>query len=242
MAHELTSATGMLAQGASSQAASVEETSAVAEQIFAATEQNAQSTQRASGAIGELEATANSGVAALEEMAQSMTEIKDAGARTSKVLKLIEEVAFQTNILALNAAVEAARAGEAGLGFAVVADEVRNLAHRSAQAAKDTSEIIARSVASSEEGGRRLERLSDLVSRIDTIAKDVAAIVKDVHTNSKQQSVGVQEITRAVTHISQVAQQSAAGAEESAGAAKSLEVESGQLRAVVDQLQMLVGG
>ncbi|TMG79282.1 MAG: hypothetical protein E6H78_20460, partial [Betaproteobacteria bacterium] len=147
-----------MAQGAAEQAASLEEHSAAMEEMATMTRKNADSSHQAASLMADAAKVVESANRALDDMVTSMTSIKDSSNRVSKIIKTIDEIAFQTNILALNAAVEAARAGEAGMGFAVVADEVRSLAQRSAQAAKDTAGLIEEAIGSANEGSRKVEQ------------------------------------------------------------------------------------
>ena len=149
---ELRSAGESLANVSSEQAASLEETAASAAEITAMTQKNAENSQAAAGVMSAVDVHVKASNRTLEEMVASMRDINDSSAKISRIIRVIDEIAFQTNILALNAAVEAARAGEAGAGFAVVADEVRNLAQRSAQAARDTTQLIEESIAKSQDG------------------------------------------------------------------------------------------
>ena len=165
-AAQVASSSGSLAQGASEQAASLEETSASAEEITSMTRKNAENSKTAAEMMAAVDQHVQEGNHTLGEMVGSMTEINASSEKISKIIKVIDEIAFQTNILALNAAVEAARAGEAGMGFAVVADEVRNLAQRSAQAAKDTAAMIEESIAKSNEGNSKLQRVTDVIRSI----------------------------------------------------------------------------
>jgi methyl-accepting chemotaxis protein/methyl-accepting chemotaxis protein-1 (serine sensor receptor) len=146
-ASQVASSSQTLAQGASEQAASLEETAASSAEITSMTRKNAENSQAAASVMAEVDQRVSEGNRTLVEMVESMQQITGSSDKISKIIKVIDEIAFQTNILALNAAVEAARAGEAGMGFAVVADEVRNLAQRSAQAAKDTAGLIEESIA-----------------------------------------------------------------------------------------------
>jgi methyl-accepting chemotaxis protein len=229
-----------LAQGASEQAASLEETSASSEQMSSMTRQNAANSQQAAtlmNAVSQRVAEAN---ATLAEMTISMQEIGTSSGKISKIIKVIDEIAFQTNILALNAAVEAARAGESGMGFAVVADEVRNLAQRSAQAARDTAILIEDSILKSEEGSKKLGEVASSIQAITQGAGKVKTLVDEVEASSKEQAQGIEQISKAVAQIDEVTQRTAANAEESASASEELSAQSEALMAVVEQLQMLV--
>jgi methyl-accepting chemotaxis protein/methyl-accepting chemotaxis protein-1 (serine sensor receptor) len=171
-----------------------------------------------------------------------MQELQGSSEKISKIIKVIDEIAFQTNILALNAAVEAARAGEAGMGFAVVADEVRNLAQRSAQAAKDTASLIEDSIARSRDGKAKVDHVAAAIRGIAQDSGKIQILVDEVNMASQEQSRGIEQVTKAVTQMEQVTQRSAAGAEESASASTELTAQAESLRAIVSRLTELVGG
>ncbi|MGA3042537.1 MAG: methyl-accepting chemotaxis protein [Bryobacteraceae bacterium] len=156
--------------------------------------------------------------------------------------KVIDEIAFQTNILALNAAVEAARAGEAGMGFAVVADEVRNLAQRCAQAAKDTAALIEESMAKSHDGMGKLDHVAEAIRSITESAAKVKTLVDEVNLGSQEQARGIEQIAKAIVQMEQVTQKNAANAEESASASEELSGQAETMKSVVGQLRALVGG
>jgi methyl-accepting chemotaxis protein/methyl-accepting chemotaxis protein-1 (serine sensor receptor) len=185
---QVASSSQTLAQGASEQAASLEETSSSSEEITSMTRKNAENSQEAAVVMAEVDQRVAEGNRTLGEMLQSMQEITGSSDKISKIIKVIDEIAFQTNILALNAAVEAARAGEAGMGFAVVADEVRSLAQRSAQAAKDTSALIEESIGKSNEGSRRLEHVAKVIHAITESAAKVKTLVDEVNLGSQEQA------------------------------------------------------
>jgi uncharacterized phage infection (PIP) family protein YhgE len=168
----------------------------------------------------------------LEEMVQSMKEINGSSQKISKIVKVIDEIAFRTNILALNAAVEGARAGEAGLGLAVVADEVRNLAHRSAQAANDTAVPIEESIGKSSQGSKKLDQVAQSIREITAGATQLKRLVDEVDTGTREQARGVEQISRAAGRMEPVTQPSAANAE--------LAAQAHRLHAVVERLCRLV--
>lgn len=241
-AAQISSSSQSLAQGASEQAASLEETSAASEEITAMTQKNSDHSKVAASATAEVNQHVAEGNRTLTEMVESMREITASSAKISKIIKVIDEIAFQTNILALNAAVEAARAGEAGMGFAVVADEVRNLAQRSAQAAKDTAALIEESIANASAGSSKLERVAGVMRSITDSAGNVKAAVDEVNLGSQEQARGISEMSRAIAQITTVTQSVAASAEESASASEEMSAQAGSLRQVVGQLEALISG
>ena len=181
-AHQVSTTSQSLAEGSSEQAASIEETSSSLEEMSSMTKRNADNSQKANELARQTRAAADKGVADMQEMNIAMPAIKASSDDIAKIIKTIDEIAFQTNILALNAAVEAARAGEAGMGFAVVAEEVRNLAQRSAQAAKETAAKIEGAISKTGQGvalsGKVAEALNDIVTKarqVDELAAEVAA-------------------------------------------------------------------
>ncbi|HEY1342507.1 MAG TPA: methyl-accepting chemotaxis protein [Bryobacteraceae bacterium] len=241
-ASQVSSASQSLAQGSSEQAASLEETSASSEEINSMARKNTENTQAASQEMAQTEQKVSDANARLGEMVASMKEITDSSNKISKINKVIDEIAFQTNILALNAAVEAARAGEAGMGFAVVAEEVRNLAQRSAQAAKDTAALIEESIEKSTVGSRNLNLVAEGIESITAGAMQVKTLVDEVNLGSQEQARGIEQVAKAITQMEQVTQKTAANAEESAAAAEELTAQSDALRGIVERLVELVGG
>jgi methyl-accepting chemotaxis protein len=172
----------------------------------------------------------------------SITEISDASKETSKIIKTIDEIAFQTNLLALNAAVEAARAGEAGVGFAVVAEEVRNLAMRSAEAAKNTAELIEDTLRKVKGGSDLVAMTNDSFTQVAGSASEVGELVGQMSAISSEQAQGIEQINKAVTAMDQVVQQNAAAAEENASASEGMSRQAVQMETMVDELATLVVG
>jgi methyl-accepting chemotaxis protein/methyl-accepting chemotaxis protein-1 (serine sensor receptor) len=241
-AGQVASASQSLAQGTSEQAATLEETSSSTTEITAITRRNAENTRTVSGLMTETSHRVEDANHNLEEMVLSMKEINSSSEKISKIIRVIDEIAFQTNILALNAAVEAARAGEAGMGFAVVADEVRNLAHRSAQAAKDTAVLIEESIAKSNEGNKKLQLVAGSIQQVTGSATQVKVLVDEVDVGSQEQSRGIEQIATAVTQMEAVTQRSAANAEESAAASEELAAQAQTLYDVAERVRALVNG
>ena len=171
-----------------------------------------------------------------------MEGISDSSGKVAKIIKTIDEIAFQTNIRALNAAVEAARAGEAGMGFSVVAEEVRNLAQRSAQAARDTASLIEDSIAKSRAGSDRVDELARAIASITDSADAVKALVDAISTASKQQSEGIEQVSQAIARMERVTQETAATAEARAAASQQLNDEAETSMSVVSSVEALVGG
>ncbi len=241
-AGQVASASQSLAEGSTQQAASLEETSASLEEISSMTKRNGESAGQAKTLSNQTRQAAEMGAASMTEMKDAMNAIKSSSANIAKIVKTIDEIAFQTNILALNAAVEAARAGEAGAGFAVVADEVRSLAQRSAQSAKETAEKIEESVTRSEHGVRISAKVAESFEEIVTKARQVDEIVAEIATASNEQTQGIGQVTTAVSQMDKVTQSNAAGAEESASAAEELSSQAEMMREAVRGLKQLVGG
>jgi methyl-accepting chemotaxis protein/methyl-accepting chemotaxis protein-1 (serine sensor receptor) len=238
---EVASTSQFAAQGASQQAATLEETSASLNEINALTRKNAESMQAAAGLVSETHGLVEDANRNLEAMVGSMKEINGSSEKISKIIRVIDEIAFQTNILALNAAVEAARAGEAGMGFAVVADEVRNLAQRSAQAAKDTALLIEESISKSHVGSAKLDQVAESVHKITGRTAKVKTLVDNVDGASQLQARGIEQITASAGQMEQVTQKNAASAERSASAGVELASHAKGLMALVEQLQDLSG-
>jgi methyl-accepting chemotaxis protein len=230
-----------LADDASEQAASLEETSASLEEILHMTKTNAANAQTAKELANKASLAANAGTNNMQLMSQAMQEIKTSGDDIGKIIRTIDEIAFQTNILALNAAVEAARAGEAGLGFAVVADEVRHLAQRSAQAAQETAIKIETAIIKTSQGVRMSRKVSESLAEIVTHVHQVDELVAQIAAVSKDQSEGIGQVNTAVAQLERVVQSNAATAEEGASAAQEFNAQAQFLQGMVDNLQLLTG-
>ena len=241
-ASQVSASSQSLAQGSSEQAASIEETSASSEEINSMARKNTDNSRSMAALVTESQEMFTRTNRQLEEMVVSMDEINQSSDKISKIIKVIDEIAFQTNILALNAAVEAARAGEAGMGFAVVADEVRNLAQRSAQAAKDTAALIEESISKSNGGKVKVDQVATAIRAITEDSRKIKTLVDEVTLGSEEQSRGLDQIAKAISQMEQVTQTTAANAEESAAAAEELNAQSEALKDVVVHLNAMVGG
>jgi methyl-accepting chemotaxis protein len=211
-----------LSQGATEQASAVEELSSSLEEISAQTQQNADSANQANQLAESAKGNAVQGNSQMKDMLKAMDEINDSSNNISKIIKVIDEIAFQTNILALNAAVEAARAGQHGKGFAVVAEEVRNLAARSANAAKETTEMIEGSIKKVEGGTKLANETASALNKIVEDISRVATIVGDIAIASNEQAMGISQINQGIIQVSEVVQTNSATSEESAAASEEL--------------------
>jgi methyl-accepting chemotaxis protein len=231
-----------LAEDASRQAATVEETSSSLEEMASMTRQNAENAEQANRLMAEAAQTINQANQSMEGLTASMGEISKASEKTQKIIKTIDEVAFQTNLLALNAAVEAARAGEAGAGFAVVADEVRNLARRAADAAKDTANLIETTVKTVKDGAGLVDKTHVEFGRVSQSVSKVGELVGEITAASQEQSQGIGQVNRAVAEIDKVIQKNAANAEQSAAASSEMSVRAEQMKEYVDGLAEMISG
>lgn len=238
---QLSESSQSLAESASEQAASLQETSSSLEQMSAQIKQSAQNATQAEKAMKHAQPLVDNGVQAMMRMNETMEDIKNASLETSKIIKTIDDIAFQTNLLALNAAVEAARAGEAGKGFAVVAEEVRSLAHKSAQAAKNTSELIEKSQDRSDRGLTVAQEVTENLEKISKSVGDVSTLVVEISAASSEQASGIAQINTAMSEMDKTVQNNASSSEESASAAEELSSQAVELRAMIDRLVDLVG-
>jgi methyl-accepting chemotaxis protein len=241
-AEEIAEASQTLAEGASEQASSLEQASSTLEEISSMAKSNAEGAVHATELLGRARTAADGGSSKMTEMSHAMDDIHTASGSIAKIIKTIDEIAFQTNILALNAAVEAARAGEAGLGFAVVADEVRNLAQRAAQAAKETAMLIEDSRNRSEFGVQLNQKVRSGLEEIVSIVRESADIGSNSAKAAQEESKGVEQVNVAIAQLDKLTQSNAATAEESASAAQQLNSLAMELRDAVVQLEIMVNG
>ncbi len=238
--NEVLSASNHLAETASQQAAALEQTSSSGEEVTATSRQNAQSCEAAAALMLDTEAIVSETNRKLDGTLASMREITDSSERIGHIIKVIDSIAFQTNILALNAAVEAARAGETGRGFAVVADEVRNLAGRCASAAKDIAKSIEESVENARTGKKRLDEAALSVRDMAARALKVKSLVQQIHLGAQNQTGSIDQIAKSLHHIESTTQQSAAMAEESAASSAELKMQASTMEEIVATLKALV--
>lgn len=238
---QLTLASQKLAQGANEQAAAIEETSASLEEVSSMIHSTAKNAEQAKQLASETRASAQEGVSNMTQMTVAMDAIERSSSDVAKIVKSIDEIAFQTNILALNAAVEAARAGEAGAGFAVVADEVRSLAQRSATAAHESAEKIEASLRSSRTGAASLQRVQESLSQIENKIARTDALVAEITMASHEQAQGIEHVGIAIEQMSKVAQDAADSAGQIAHAAEQTYDQAREAEAMVERGIEVVG-
>jgi methyl-accepting chemotaxis protein len=241
-AGQVSTASQSLFEDCSHQAASLQETAASSEEIRSMAES---STHNCSSTASLVSTSQNKFVLtnrSLAELTRAMDEINSSSTKISKVIKLIDEIAFQTNILALNAAVEAARAGSAGLGFAVVAEEVRNLSQRCAQAASESAAMIEESIAKCESGKTRLDDVTAAIRDVTEESSRVKSLVDAINAGSAEQANGINQIARAIGEMERITQASTANAQSGAAVASELNTESESLNEIVRILSSVVEG
>jgi len=239
---QLTGASNTLASGATQNAASLEETSAALEELSSMTSRNSDNALEANTLMDQTSSNVIQAESSMTKVITAMDEISRSGNEIGKIIKTIDEIAFQTNLLALNAAVEAARAGEAGAGFAVVADEVRNLAIRSADAAKNTADLIEATIKNINSGSELVNATAEAFKVVEANATKVGSLVSEVAAASKEQNQGITQISKAMSEMDKVTQANAATAEESASAASQLSLQASNLLNVVNEMDALAHG
>lgn len=239
---QLEAASQRLAEGTTEQAASIQETSSTLEETSSMVQQNRDNTQQAAMLAKKSKEYANKSNDEMVKMTSAMDDLKKSSSEISKIIKVIDEIAFQTNILSLNAAVEAARAGDAGKGFAVVAEEVRNLAQRSAQAAKDTTVIIESNISMSENGARIAREVQESINQIDDQSRKVSELLDEISVATDEQAQGVGQINKAIAQMEVVLGANAQTAEESASASKELYGQTITMNEIIERLNVLVKG
>lgn len=231
-----------LSQGATEQASSVEELTASLEEITSQTTQNAQNAQTTDDLARNIKGDAEDGNAKMADMLKAMDDISTSSDNIGKIIKVIDDIAFQTNILALNAAVEAARAGQYGRGFAVVAEEVRNLAGQSAKAAKETTDLIETSIKKVEAGTRIANDTAGALGKIVTGITKTTELVGAIASASNEQAAALEQVNEGITQVSQVVQSNAAASEECAAASEELSGQSDSLKSNVSVFKLDAGG
>ena len=231
-----------LAHGASTQASTIEQISGSLHELSAKTRLTAASAEKMDGMADDVSRASHRCAEAGSRMQDAITKVQKSSGDTARIIKSIDEIAFQTNLLALNAAVEAARAGEAGKGFAVVAEEVRNLAQRSADAARDTTALIAESQKDAERGVTVTAEISDSIDRISTSIMQVTQLISEVTSASGEQAEGIEELNGAISALEQVTQSNAANSEQTAASSEELTAQASEMVYLIEVLQQITGG
>jgi methyl-accepting chemotaxis protein len=239
---QIATSSQQLSSGSAEQAAALEETSTTLEESASMIQQNSEHTKQAALLAKQARDLSDKGNREMQEMIVSMGELKKSSTQIGKIIKVIDDIAFQTNILALNAAIEAARAGEAGMGFAVVAEEVRNLAQRSAQAAKDTTSIIESNIELSDKGTQVVELVKDSLVEIALQIKKVSELMEEIAAASLEQYQGIEQVNKAISQVEVVTQQTASTAEENASASGELNNQSQNMLGIIRRLSHLING
>lgn len=237
-ARQVSDGSQALSQGSTEQASAIQELTASITEIASQTKQNAVDANQANELATNARSNAERGDGHMQEMLSSMVEINDSSANISKIIKVIDDIAFQTNILALNAAVEAARAGQHGKGFAVVAEEVRNLAARSADAAKETTELIEGSINSVQQGTKIANDTASALKEIVEGIEQAANLIGNIANASNEQASGIAQINKGIEQVSQVVQNNSATAEESAAASEQLSSQAEMLKEMVSEFNL----
>lgn len=242
VSNQIADSSNQLAQGASEQASAIEETSASLEEMSSMIHSSARNADHAKALASESQSSASMGMASMKEMTEAMSAIERSSNEVVKIVKSIDEIAFQTNILALNAAVEAARAGEAGAGFAVVAEEVRSLAQRSAAAANESETKIEASIKSSRQGAMCLAGVGESFSRIGSKIQQTHNLVSEIALATKEQAQGIEQVTIAIQEMSKVAQSSAINTEQIASAAEEMRQQAAMQQQTTATLRQVIEG
>ncbi len=238
---QIFSSSQTVADGASSQAASIEQTSAATNEIASMAKQTNTNSTEADKYMAISQQVLGEAVTSIDQVTKAMDEIAQSSIETQKIIKTIDEIAFQTNLLALNAAVEAARAGEAGAGFAVVAEEVRNLAMRSAEAAVNTSLLIDKSVQHGQDGSVLVKDAKDIFAQVVESDEKVATFISEISSATQEQNLGISQISTTMSDIDVVTMQNSASAEETAAVCQELNMEVDKITQSVNDLHKLIG-